>query len=283
MENKWRIFLDIMTTISVIAIVIDYNYPHLPAVQKNTIYIFDLTVVSLLAIDFYNQLKKSEQSLSKYIINHWYEIPSMMPLILFSTLEHQFIIGTLVRSIRLIGLFRIIHLFFRTVTIFESNRLMYIMAFAFTSVFVGAFAEYIVETSVHNSKINTFGDALWWSIVTVTTVGYGDIYPVTITGRIIASILMIIGITILGLFISTLGNSLIESKLSKINNQSISKIRNKEKAFEEQGNIKKTIKDETKSLIKDKIDSLEYLTENELDVLLGLIKTIYYNKSKSQQ
>ena len=283
MENKWRIFLDIMTTISVIAIVIDYNYPHLAAVQKNTIYIFDLTVVSLLAIDFYNQLKKSGQSLSKYIIKHWYEIPSMMPLILFSTLEHQFIIGTLVRSIRLIGLFRIIHLFFRTVTIFESNRLMYIMAFAFTSVFVGAFAEYIVEASVHNSKINTFGDALWWSIVTVTTVGYGDIYPVTITGRIIASILMIIGITILGLFISTLGNSLIESKLSKINNQSISKIRNKEKAFKEQGNIKKTIKDETKSLIKDKIDSLEYLTENELDVLLGLIKTIYYNKSKSQQ
>jgi hypothetical protein len=92
---------------------------------------------------------------------------------------------------------------------------------------------------------------------------------------------MIIGITILGLFISTLGNSLIESKISKMNNQSISKIRNKEKAFEEQGNIKKTIKDETKSLIKDKIDSLEYLTENELNVLLGLIKTIYYNKSKN--
>jgi hypothetical protein len=105
--------------------------------------------------------------------------------------------------------------------------------------------------------------------------------PVTKAGRIISSILMIIGITILGLFISTLGNSLIESKISKMNNQSISKIRNKEKAFEEQGNIKKTIKDETKSLIKDKIDSLEYLTENELNVLLGLIKTIYYNKSKN--
>jgi voltage-gated potassium channel len=284
MENKWRIFLDIMTTISVIAIVIDYNYPHLSSVQKNIIYTFDLFVVSLLAIDFYNQLKKSGQSLSKYIVKHWYEIPSMMPLILFSTLEHQFLIGTVVRSIRLIGLFRIIHLFFRTVTIFESNRLMYIMAFAFTSVFVGAFAEYIVETSVHNSKINTFGDALWWSIVTVTTVGYGDIYPVTIAGRIIASILMIIGITILGLFISTLGNSLIESKLSKINNQNFLKIKNKEKTFfEEQNNIKKTIKDETKSLIKDKIDSLEYLTENELNVLFELIKTIYYNKSKNPQ
>jgi len=99
---------------------------------------------------------------------------------------------------------------------------MYIIAFAFISVFLGAFAEYIVESSIQGSKINSFGDALWWSIVTVTTVGYGDIYPITTLGRIIASILMIIGIMILGLFISTLGNSLIESRLNKFRNQSVS-------------------------------------------------------------
>jgi voltage-gated potassium channel len=281
MQNKWRIFLDIMTTISVIAIIIDYNYPNLAPIQRNLIYIFDLFVVVLLAIDFYNQLKNSGQSLFKYLYKHWYEIPSMMPLILLSTLEHHLIIGIVVRGIRLMGLFRIIHLFFRTVTIFESNRLMYIMAFAFASVFLGAFAEYIVESSIHNSKINTFGDALWWSIVTVTTVGYGDIYPVTTAGRIIASILMIIGITILGLFISTLGNSLIESKLSKLNDQRISRIQNnKDINHREEKSKEKTFKDETKSLIKSKIDSLEYLKEDELDMLLDLIKTIYYNKSK---
>jgi voltage-gated potassium channel len=281
MQNKWRIFLDIMTTISVIAIIIDYNYPNLAPIQRNLIYIFDLFVVVLLAIDFYNQLKNSGQSVFKYLHKHWYEIPSMMPLILLSTLEHHLIIGIVARGIRLMGLFRIIHLFFRTVTIFESNRLMYIMAFAFASVFLGAFAEYIVESSIHNSKINTFGDALWWSIVTVTTVGYGDIYPVTTAGRIIASILMIIGITILGLFISTLGNSLIESKLSKLNDQRISTIQNnKDINHREEKSKEKTFKDETKSFIKSKIDSLEYLKEDELDMLLDLIKTIYYNKFK---
>jgi voltage-gated potassium channel len=48
--------------------------------------------------------------------------------------------------------------------------------------------------------------------VTVTTVGYGDIYPVTIEGKIIASILMIVGIGILGVLISTLGVSFIETR-----------------------------------------------------------------------
>ena len=49
--------------------------------------------------------------------------------------------------------------------------------------------------------------------MTVTTVGYGDIYPVTVEGKIIASILMIVGIGILGVLISTIGASFIESRL----------------------------------------------------------------------
>ena len=54
--------------------------------------------------------------------------------------------------------------------------------------------------------------------MTVTTVGYGDVYPVTAEGKIIAIILMIVGIGILGVLISTLGASFIESRLKpKIN------------------------------------------------------------------
>jgi len=77
----------------------------------------------------------------------------------------------------------------------------------------GAIGLYLVEGNVPESKVTNLGDAFWWTIVTVTTVGYGDIYPVTVEGKIIASILMIIGIGILGVLISTLGASFIESRL----------------------------------------------------------------------
>jgi len=99
MKNKWKIFLDILTAFSIIAIIIYYIYPNLTTIQKEGIYIFDLSVLFLLVIDFYKGIKKSELPLSKFLIKQWYEIPSMMPLILFSTLEQEFIIGTFVRGL----------------------------------------------------------------------------------------------------------------------------------------------------------------------------------------
>jgi voltage-gated potassium channel len=51
-----------------------------------------------------------------------------------------------------------------------------------------------------DSNIHTASDAIWWSFVTITTVGYGDFYPVTILGRLVAALLMITGIGLFGTF-----------------------------------------------------------------------------------
>jgi len=70
LENKWRIFVDIITAISVVAIIVDWLYPNLSIMQKNVIYTFDLFVVAVLAIDFYNKLKKSDLPISKFLLGH---------------------------------------------------------------------------------------------------------------------------------------------------------------------------------------------------------------------
>lgn len=59
------------------------------------------------------------------------------------------------------------------------------------------------EYGAPDSKIANFGDALWWSMVSVTTVGYGDVYPVTTEGRLIALILMTLGIGLISFAIGT--------------------------------------------------------------------------------
>ena len=69
----------------------------------------------------------------------------------------------------------------------------------------GAVVAYYAEHPV-NPEFATFGDSLWWAIVTLTTVGYGDIVPVTTTGRIAAVMIMLTGVAVLGLLAGTLAS-----------------------------------------------------------------------------
>ena len=66
-----------------------------------------------------------------------------------------------------------------------------------------------------NQQLKTFEDALWWSIVTSTTVGYGDIFPVTFRGRIIAILLMVLGIGTFGAFTAEFANLFMRLKNRK--------------------------------------------------------------------
>lgn len=89
---------------------------------------------------------------------------------------------------------------FRGNTASHLRRRVLVIASSFVVMFIYtiALAEYQVEREAAGSTIRSFGDALWWACVTMATVGYGDYYPVTLPGRLLAVILMIGGIAIVG-------------------------------------------------------------------------------------
>jgi voltage-gated potassium channel len=120
-----------------------------------------------------------------YAVTHWYDlvligVPMLRPL----------------RLLRLLALVRIID---RSASNTLAVRaLVYVSGSAIAAVLLGALAVLDAERDAPGANITSFGDAVWWACTTVTTIGYGDRYPVSAEGRAVAVVLMVVGIGLVG-------------------------------------------------------------------------------------
>lgn len=109
----------------------------------------------------------------------------------------------ILRLIRVVSILKVINR--SAVGAFKGKVMAYVVTSASLVTYIGALAALDAERFVEESKITNFGDALWWAFVTITTVGYGDHFPVTLEGRLIAAVLMVAGISLLGIVTATMG------------------------------------------------------------------------------
>jgi voltage-gated potassium channel len=117
----------------------------------------------------------------------------------------------LLRPLRLLRLVLLIGALNKAVGHAIRGRVMiYTVAGVTLLVYVSSLAVLEAERPNPHATIKTFGNAVWWAVTTITTVGYGDLSPVTITGRVITVLLMIGGISLVGAVTATLASWLVQ-------------------------------------------------------------------------
>jgi len=96
------------------------------------------------------------------------------------------------------------------------NKIIHLIIAAALVILVGTIVEYNIESKVPNTQIKTYLDSLWWCVSTVTTVGYGDIVPVSNLGRIVAVFYMFFGIAMISLLFFVITNSFYKRRYDKV-------------------------------------------------------------------
>ncbi|MFC7624977.1 potassium channel family protein [Microlunatus sp. GCM10028923] len=151
---------------------------------------------TLFAVDYLARLILADDW-KRYAAKHWYDL--------------LIIVLPLLRPLRLLRLVSLLEILNRRASTGLRGRVgLYVAGGSALMAFCGALAVLDAERESVDANITTFADAMWWALTTMSTVGYGDRYPTTGTGRLAAAAIMIGGITLLGVVTATLASWLVE-------------------------------------------------------------------------
>lgn len=184
LKRIWGLILTLLALLFLIAYSIPAFDPNISNSTRNILEIIQWVSWSAFALDLIYNLVISPNK-KNFLIRHPLDIlsvilPFLRPLRLLRVISF----GSLV--FQKIALGKQLAITVKLIVI--SSFLAYISAIQIT----------LSERDIEGSNIKNFGDGLWWSITTITTVGYGDRFPVTTEGRILAVALMLVGISLLG-------------------------------------------------------------------------------------
>ena len=183
------------------------------AVEARIIGVLEIALAFFFLGEFIYRLVRTKQK-KHFLLYHWWELLAAIPI---TSITAQTFRG--LRIIRALEVVRVIRASARLETagdviggFTDYPNVVETMATVLTVVFGSAVIFYNVELG-KNANVHSLWDAFWWATATLTTTGYGDIYPVTTAGRIIAIVLMLASATTMALFVGTVVQYLNERKL----------------------------------------------------------------------
>ena len=208
--NSWFVAHEVawelaMAALAVLYVALGFLADELPAGDRSEVGAAELVLTGIFVLEFGSRILAA-RSRTVYLKGHWIDVVALVPPI---------------RGARVLRLLRLLRLVRAFAGIYRAglhlNALARHRGFAWLLLaWLGVMAlcsawMYVAERGL-NKAIDSPFDALWWGVVTLTTVGYGDVYPVTTEGRIAAMALMLLGIGLFGAITATITSYLMSSE-----------------------------------------------------------------------
>jgi len=208
-EKLYYLLIAVLCVVSVVFAVLDYNRGLSRPEQ-----IADWTIYAFFVIDYVVRFILADNKRAFFKEN----IFDLIAIIPVNSAMRVFRMARFVKLLRLVKLFRIGalsgRLAKRSGKFFDTNGFKYVLIVSACIILAAAIAMTYVEKM-------SFPDALWWSFVTATTVGYGDLSPATGIGRLIACALMIVGIGLIGSLTSTITSFFLKDAAKEPSNEKV--------------------------------------------------------------
>jgi voltage-gated potassium channel len=210
----WQVILVFLIVMDGILLSLTVISPNLRVTTLHNMGLFDLIVSIILLIVFIWRIRVSKISNREYFRENWTDIIALIPIYFitfqFFGIDHPTILVKILIIIKIVAMYWFARKIGEEVIVYQAKtRLVYALAFFLVVFFFCSFIFYWAEHGV-NPEVATFDDSIWFVLQTITTVGYGDIIPVTGIGRLMGVMSMFSALVLTSIVTSVATFSLIE-------------------------------------------------------------------------
>ena len=214
LDKAINAFIIILIALNVIAVILE-TVPSLEAEYRNFFYYFDIISVALFTIEYALRVWSSNIDAKyrhpfygriKYMLSAaaLIDLLAIFPFYIHSLISFDLRILRIFRLLRFFRLFRLTSYMKATklvINVFKSNasELMLSLLLAIFLIIISSSLVYFTEHLAQPDKFTSIPDTIWWSVTTLTTVGYGDMVPITIAGKIFTGFILMAGVAIFAL------------------------------------------------------------------------------------
>jgi len=208
------LFIQFLIIISLISFSVE-TLPDLNPDTRNFLNMLELSIVIIFTVEYALRLIVSDSKL-KFIFSFFglVDLMAILPFYITSGIDLRsiriFRLLRLFRSFKLLRYSNAISRFKNAISMIKEDLIIFLFT-TLLLLFFSSVGIYYFENSVQPDNFKSIFDCFWWSVVTLTSVGYGDIYPVTVGGKIFTSVIVLIGLGIVAVPTGLLASALTKS------------------------------------------------------------------------